>query len=237
MNVETLLITLILLLAAFISSILISFLITTTNNTLNSKITTSLSSIPIFQQLSSSSNKIEDRRGDAKLINLYKTNIIPEIRDYYDILSASINKFSDDKILLTIDLAGDANQNKKYETVYLWLINYTDPLSDKEQFYTVLVPNFASDSNFKNKGWHLAIFNNTNNSYTLPLSKISDMPKNKVQVFIDLNFIGSPLFFNYIVSVMIRVNSTYVDKQPDYLVDSAPDNYDLFWLQWFSSSG
>ena len=229
MNMETLVIIFILLLlTSFISSILISFLITTTNNTLNSKITASLSSIPIFQQLGLS-NKIEDGKGDAKLISLYKTNVIPEIRDYHDILSATINKLSNDKILLTIDLAGDANQNKKYETVYLWLINYTDPSSDKEQFYTVIIPNFAADSSFKNKGWHLAIFNNTSNSYTLPLSKISDMPKNKVQVFIDPNFIGSPLFFNYIVSVMIRVNSTYLDKRPDYLVDSAPEDYDLFW--------
>ena len=143
-----------------------------------------------------------------------------------------------DLLLLTIDLAGDANKNEKYETVYLWFINYNDSLNGKDQqkSYTVIIPNFAVDSNFKNKhGWYLAIFNNTNNSYTLPLSKISDMPKNKVQVFINPDFIGNPPSFNYLVSVMIRVNSTFLNKPPDYLVDSVPDNNELFWIrQWFS---
>jgi hypothetical protein len=63
------------------------------------------------------------------------------------------------------------------------------------------------------------------------------MPKNKVQVFIDPDFIGNPLSFNYIVSVMIRVNSTFLDKPPDYLVDSAPDNNnnESLWIrQWFN---
>jgi hypothetical protein len=65
--------------------------------------------------------------------------------------------------------------------------------------------------------------------------KISDMPKNKVQVFIDPDFIGNPPSFNYIVSVMVRVNNTFLDKPPDYLVDSAPDNNnELFWIRWFS---
>jgi hypothetical protein len=107
--------------------------------------------------------------------------------------------------------------------------------TNQQKSYTVIIPNFAVDSNFKNKhGWYLTIFNNTNNSYTLPLSKISDMPKNKVQVFIDPDFIGNPPSFNYLVSVMIRVNSTFLNKPPDYLVDSAPDN-ELFWIQqWFS---
>jgi hypothetical protein len=35
------------------------------------------------------------------------------------------------------------------------------------------------------------------------------------------------------VSTMIRVNNTFLNKPPDYLVDSAPDN-DLFWLKWFA---
>ena len=80
----------------------------------------------------------------------------------------------------------------------------------------------------------MAIFNNTNVSYTLPLSKISDMPKDKVQVFIDPAFLGNPpSSFNYIVSAMIRVNSTFLDKPPDYIVDSVPNNYDSFWKRWF----
>jgi hypothetical protein len=193
----------------------------------------------IFQEPNNNNNnKIQDRRGDAQLIPLYKTDIFPKVRDYHDILSAEVNKINDygkTPLLLTIDLAGDANKNEKYETVYLWFINYTDSLNGVAQkSYTVIIPNFAVDSNFKNKrGWYLAIFNNTNNSYTLPLSKISDMPKNKVQVFIGPDFIGNPKSFNYTVGVMVRVNSTFLEKPPDYLVDSAPDSNELFWIQWF----
>ena len=199
--------------------------------------------VPIFQEQDSINSKIKDAKDDTKLVALYKTIIVPEVQNYHDILSAEVNKVSKDKngnnlLLLTIDLAGDANKNEKYETVYLWFINYNDGLNDKDQqkSYTVIIPNFAVDSNFKNKhGWYLAIFNNTNNSYTLPLSKISEMPKNKVQVFIDSDFIGNPPSFNYLVSVMIRVNSTFLNKPPDYLVDSIPDNNELFWIrQWFS---
>ena len=230
--------------AALMSVVLVSFLITTTNTLLllpaNTKTTATTT---IFQEHNNNNNKVQDSVGDAKLIPLYKTDIFPKVRDYHDILSAEVNKVSKDKngnilLLLTIDLAGDANKNEKYETVYLWFINYNNGLNDKDQHksYTVIIPNFAADSNFKNKhGWYLAIFNNTNNSYTLPLSKISEMPKNKVQVFIDSDFIGNPPSFNYLVSVMIRVNSTFLNKPPDYLVDSAPDNNELFWIrQWFS---
>jgi hypothetical protein len=159
--------------AALISAVLVSFLVTT--NTLllppNAKKTATTT---VFQE--PKNNKIQDSRGDAKLIPLYKTDIYTKVRDYHDILSTEVNKINDDGkslLLLTIDLAGDANKNEKYETVYLWLINYTDSLNGTAQkTYTVIIPNFAVNSNFKNKhGWYLAIFNNTNNSYTLPLSE------------------------------------------------------------------
>jgi hypothetical protein len=214
-------------------------LVTSSTTTLLLPPNTKKAPTTIFQEPNNNNNnKIQDSRGDAKLIPLYKTDNFPKVRDYHDILSAEVNKISDDGkslLLLTIDLAGDANKNEKYETVYLWLINYTDSLNGTAQkSYTVIIPNFAVDSNFKNKrGWYLAIFNNTNNSYTLPLSKISDMPKNKVQVFIGPDFIGNAQSFNYIVGVMVRVNSTFLDKPPDYLVDSAPDSNELFWIQWF----
>jgi hypothetical protein len=216
--------------AALISAVLVSLLLPP-----NAKTTATTT---VFQE--PKNNKIQDSRGDAKLIPLYKTDIYTKVRDYHDILSAEVNKINDDGkslLLLTIDLAGDANKNEKYETVYLWLINYTDSLNATAQkTYTVIIPNFAVNSNFKNKsGWYLAIFNNTNNAYTLPLSKISDMPKNKVQAFIDPDFIGNPPSFNYIVSVMVRVNNTFLDKPPDYLLDSVPDNNnELFWIRWFS---
>jgi hypothetical protein len=204
---------------AFISAVLISFIVST------------LSSITVIPSLLT--NKIKDARDDSSLVRLYGTDIIPEIKDYHDILTANVKKVSDNKLLLSIELAGDANRNEKYETVYIWVIYYTNSISGKDQYYSVIIPNFAIDSKFEAVGWNLAIFNNTGNSYTLPLSKISDMPKNKVEVFIDPNFIGNPSSFNYMVSTMIRVNNTFLNKPPDYLVDSAPDN-DLFWLKWFA---
>ena len=230
----------IILLVAIISAMLFSFLVTTTNTIIpllppyNNNIITTI----IFQQ-PSSSNLIEDSIEDVKLISIYSTKILPVVRDYHDIISASVNKIDDgNKMILTMDLAGDANKNEKYETVYLWLIYYTSNLhgrNQQQQFYTVIIPNFPSDSNFENKnGWYLAIFNNTDSTYTLPLSKISSMPENKVQVFVDPTFIGNPQSFNYIVSTMVRVNSTYLNKPPDYLVDSAPDGNELFWVKWFS---
>jgi hypothetical protein len=205
---------------AFISAVLISFIVS------------NLSSITVIP--SSLTNKIvEDARDDSTLVKLDRTNIIPEIKDYHDILSANVKKVNDHKLLLSIELAGDANRNEKYETVYIWVIYYRNSVSGKDQYYSVIIPNFAIDSKFEAVGWNLAIFNNTGNSYTLPLSKISSMPKNKVEVSIDPNSVGNPLSFNYMVSTMIRVNNTFLDKPPDYLVDSAPDN-DLFWLNWFA---
>lgn len=212
----------VIIVVAFILAVLISFIVST------------LSLVPVIP--SSLTNKIvvvEDARDDSKLVTLYRTDIIPEIKDYHDILTANVRKVNDNNLLLSIELAGDANRNEKYETVYIWIIYYANSISGKDQYYSVIIPNFAIDSNFEAVGWNLAIFNNTGNSYTLPLSKISDMPKNKVEVFIDPNFIGNPSSFNYMVSTMIRVNSTFLDKPPDYLVDSAPDN-DIFWLKWFA---
>src|SRR5215212_9355696 len=230
----------VILLVAIISAVLVSFLVTTTKTIIslltpyNDIITTIIFQHPI------SSNRIEDSTEDVKLISVYSTKILPVVRDYHDIISASVNKIDDgNKMILTMDIAGDANKNEKYETVYLWLIYYTSNLhrrnQQQQQLYTVIIPNFPSDSNFENKnGWYLAIFNNTDSTYTLPLSKISGMPKNKVQVFVDPVFIRNPQSFNYVVSIMIRVNSTYLDKPLDYLVDSAPDGNKLFWMKWFS---
>jgi hypothetical protein len=203
--------------------------------------------VPLFQEQDSINSKIKDAKDDTKLVALYKTIIVPEVQNYHDILSAEVNKINGNKILFTMELAGDPNTNKNYETVYLWLIyipitndnaaSSSSSTVDKEEFqlYTLIIPNFGVNSNFGNNksGWYLAIFNNTNNIYTLPLSKISNMPSNKVQVFIDPIFIGNPSHFNYLVSSMIRVNDTFLDKPPDYFVDFAPDHFTSFWKQWF----
>ena len=66
-----------------------------------------------------------------------------------------------------------------------------------------------------------------------PLSKLPAMPIDRVEAIIDPILLGNPSYFDYMASVMIRVNSTYLSKPPDYLVDSAPDS-DTFWLKWFA---
>jgi hypothetical protein len=183
-------------------------------------------------------SEIKGVRGDVTPIQIYRSIITPEVKDYYDILSGSITKINN-KLTFTMDLADDANKNEKYETAYIWLLYYNASginrisTSHNEQVYTLIIPNFALDSDFSLKGWYMAVFNNTAGTYTLPLAKISNMPKDKVQVFIDPSLIGSPSSFNYMTCVMVRVNSTFLSKPPDYLMDSVPHN-DRFWQEWFT---
>src|SRR5919197_6186338 len=187
---------------------------------------------------STSGSEIKGVRGDVTPIQIYRSVITPEIKDYYDILSVSVMKINN-KLTFTMDLAGDSNKNEKYETAYIWLLYYNASginrisTSNNEQVYTLIIPNFAPNSDFSLKGWYMAVFNNTADTYTLPLSKISNMPKSKVQVFIDPSLIGSPQSFNYMTCVMVRVNSTFLNKPPDYLMDSVPHN-DRFWQEWFT---
>ena len=108
---------------AFISAVLISLIVST------------LSSITVIPSLLT--NKIiKDARDDPSLVRLYRTNVIPEIKGYHDILTANVKKVSDNKLLLSIELAGDANRNEKYETVYIWVIYYTNSISGKDQYYS-----------------------------------------------------------------------------------------------------
>jgi hypothetical protein len=173
-----------------------------------------------------------DAKYDTHLTTLYKTTQMPEIHGYYDIVSTQVSKMNNNNLILTINLDDDPNKNKKYETTYLWLISHIDPVKNKNQIYTIIIPNFGSESNFKNKGWYLAIFDNINNEYSLPLSRIDKMTDSKVEIILDPIFIGNILNFNYTTAVMIRVNDTFLDKQPDYLIDSSPDD-NIFWSKWF----
>ena len=189
--------------------------------------------------LSGSGSETKGIRGDVRPIQVHRSNITPEVKDYYDILSASVMKINN-KLTFTMDLAGDANKNEKFETAYIWLLYYnasdTNHIStskNNEQVYTLIIPNFGLDSDFLLKRWYIAIYNNTANTYTLPIAKISNMPKDKVQVFIDPSLIGSPSSFNYMTCVMVRVNSTFLNKPPDYLMDSVPHN-ERFWQEWFT---
>ena len=152
---------------------------------------------------------ISDSKGDAKLIALYKSQIIPEVRDFHDILAANVKRTDNNKLILSLDLAGDPNKNQKYETVYFWVINYTDSLTGNTRFYTVIIPNFPSDSNFKTKNWNLAIFDNVANAFIFPLSKLPAMPIDKVEAIIDPILLGNPSSFDYVASVMIRVNRPF----------------------------
>jgi hypothetical protein len=185
-----------------------------------------------------STSEITDARLDVKPIVIYRTKIVPGIKDYYDILSSRVDEVNH-RLIFSMDLASNPNKNEKYETAYIWLLYYNTSNTERssprheEQIYTLIIPNFAPDSNFSLKGWYMTIFNNTANTYVLPLARISDMPKDKVQVFIDPSLIGNPSSFNYMACVMVRVNSTFLNKASDYLMDSAPDN-DRFWHEWFT---
>ena len=97
----------IIILATLIALVLFSFLITKvpSNNT--------GAFVNVFQQQDSNS-KIKDVENDTKLVALHNA-IVPEVQGYHDILAAEVNKINDNKILFTIELAGDANKNEKYD--------------------------------------------------------------------------------------------------------------------------
>ena len=187
---------------------------------------------PVVNLTSTVIGSTVDAKYDTHFTTLYKTTQMPEIHGYYDIVSTQVSKMNNNNLILTINLDDDPNKNKKYETTYLWLISHIDPVKNKNQIYTIIIPNFGSESNFKNKGWYLAIFDNINNEYSLPLSRIDKMTDSKVEIILDPIFIGNILNFNYTTAVMIRVNDTFLDKQPDYLIDSSPDD-NIFWSKWF----
>ncbi len=173
-----------------------------------------------------------DAKYDTHLITLDKTTQMPEIHGFYDIVSTQISKMYNNDLVFTINLDDDPNQNKKYESTYLWLISHLDPVNNQNKVFTIIIPNFGSESNFRIKGWYLAIYDNINNEYSFPLSRIDKMTDDKVEITIDPNFIGGILDFNYTTAVMIRVNNTFLDKPPDYLIDSSPDD-NTFWSKWF----
>ena len=153
-------------------SILVSYMVTNTSffpvrSLVQTEKNILSSSSPISSLLGSpaSSSEIRDARADVKPIQIYRTKIIPEIKDYYDILSARVQKVND-RLIFSMDLAGDPNKNEKYETAYIWLLYYNTGNTDRsspgheERIYTLIVPNFAPDSNFSLKGWYMAVFNN-----------------------------------------------------------------------------
>jgi hypothetical protein len=168
------------------------------------------------------SSLIVDQKGDARPDQQYKTSIVPAVMGYHDILWADVRKTAngddDGTFLLTAGLAGDPNLNEKYETTYVWHI-----MTSFNHVYTVILPNFAPDSGFAAKGWYFAVYNNTGQKYTVPMTRISfDMPRDRVEFPLEASLVGSPQSFHYWVSVHVRVDSQNLDKPPDYLMDYAP---------------
>jgi hypothetical protein len=132
------------------------------------------------------------------------------------------------------------------ETEYIWLIYYnkikdgygSDGIKkftlpdNKDNIYTVVISNFGTHSKFNLRGWYMYVYNNINNSYTLPMTKITN-PGNMVNAYVAPYLLGKPFSFNYVTSVEVRVNSTFVDTSPDFVMDSLPP-LNKFWKDWFS---
>jgi hypothetical protein len=50
-------------------------------------------------QVMASGSETKGIRGDVRPIQVYRSNIIPEVKDYYDILSASVMKINNHSII------------------------------------------------------------------------------------------------------------------------------------------
>jgi hypothetical protein len=166
-----------------------------------------------------SESSIVDAMGDAQAV--YQKNgtvSIPEVKDYHDIIGASVAKRGE-AFLFTIDLAGDPNRNQEYETIYRWHI-ITAEIANSERLYTLMFPNFGPGSNSTAKGWYFAVFDNTNNMFIKQPISIMDMPKDRIEFSVEDSYIGKPAKFVYWVDVSVRLNNTL--GEPDYLMDYAP---------------
>jgi hypothetical protein len=174
-----------------------------------------------FGYFNGSKSTIQNTHAQAVPIQLYQTPIVPEVHGYHHITYASVERQNQSSFLFTIGLAGDPNQNDKYETSYRWhLLSSNSHLTEQE--YTIIIPNFANNSAFPSKGWYYAIFNNTSGSYIIPMSNIGNMPHDRVELPVNAAYLGDPIRFYYSVSVAVRVNTTSLDREPDYLMDVAP---------------
>ena len=165
---------------------------------------------------------IQDPRGDAQpVLQSFNASIIPEVKDYHDVTSASVRN-ADGLLELTINLAGNPNLNEKYETNYMWNVIYSNPETGRAQNYVVMVLNFAPDFNHTAHGWHYAVFDRTGDFYVIPQTPIGNMPEDRVEFDLDGALIGNPSSFQFWVSVYTRVNSTSFEGAPEYLMDFAP---------------
>jgi hypothetical protein len=165
-------------------------------------------------------SRIEDVRDDATPVyQQIGTEVIPEVRDYHDILAASVQKRGE-AFFFTIELAGNPNDNDKYETQYRWHIITTSPITNREQQYVIRFQNFAPSSNSTLEGWYFSVFDRTVGRFIVSPTSIPDMPEDRVEFPIEDLYIGNPSSFSYWVTVSMRVNATF--GQPDYIMDYAP---------------
>jgi len=165
----------------------------------------------------SASSSVKDAVGDAIASQVYETSIEPSVQDYHDIVGASVKRLNAEEMLLTVEVAGDPNQNSPYETVYIWVIDY--PTITGNQRYTIIIPHFPPELGLQVTGWHATIFDNKANKYVTSLYGIGEMSENKVEIKIDPKLIGNPAFFWWQVYVMVGVDTATHDA-PDFLMDS-----------------
>jgi hypothetical protein len=166
-------------------------------------------------------SRIEDAKGDVEAVYQNartETETIPQVRDYHDILGASVVKRGE-AFFLTINLAGNPNNNENYETLYRWHIITTSPITNREQQYTIMFPNFAR-GNSTTDGWYFAVYDETVDTFIKRPTRISDMPEDRVEFPVEDFYIGAPTKFVYWVDVSVRLNATL--GEPDYLLDYAP---------------
>jgi hypothetical protein len=186
---------------SFIVAVATSFLITAILQTPSGKYNLPNKTIPSTKRLIV---KTKDAKNDAQLLSLYETAMMPAVQDYHDIISSELYRIGNDGLPFTVHLDGNPNHSARFETVYVWLLSQNDRVSrGKGQIHTIIIPNFADDSAFDNKGRHLVFFNNTNNQYSPPLSKLKDMPETTVEVSIDPSFLGNT-FFYFSTAVMVE---------------------------------
>jgi hypothetical protein len=168
-------------------------------------------------------SSIEDAKGDVTPVyQQVGTNEVPDVRDYYDILGATVQKRGE-VFFFTVMLGGNPNDNDRYETQYRWHIITTSSITNREQQYIIRFQNSAFDGGNTStamRGWYFTVFDRNVGRFIVPPTSISDMPDDRVEFPIEDFYIGNPSSFSYWVDVSVRVNAT--SGQPNYIMDYAP---------------
>ncbi len=167
-------------------------------------------------------SSIEDAQGDVTPVYQQAgTEVIPDVRDYHDILGASVQKRGE-VFFFTVKLVGNPNDNDMYETQYRWHIITTSPITNREQQYIIRFQNsaFSGGNSTSMQGWYFSVFDRTVGRFIIPPTSIPDMPEDRVEFPIEDFYIGSPSSFSYWVDVSVRVDATF--GQPNYIMDYAP---------------